>query len=72
MLGAHPDERAETWTAVEDVDDAYRRWFDDHACAAVVVRPDRYVYGSAPSATSLRYVLRSCLSDLRTDPIATT
>ncbi|WP_158263177.1 bifunctional 3-(3-hydroxy-phenyl)propionate/3-hydroxycinnamic acid hydroxylase [Amycolatopsis sp. CA-128772] len=64
VLGASADSEFEAGTAIDDVDDAYRRWFDEHACVAVVVRPDWYVYGSAASADSLGTLLRACVSDL--------
>lgn len=32
---------------VDDVEGTYRRWFDQLGCAAVMVRPDFYVYGTA-------------------------
>ena len=37
-----------------DIDGAYARWFDRHACDAVLVRPDHIVFGSGqgPDAAS--------------------
>lgn len=49
-------------TVVDDVDGTYESWFDDHACAAVVVRPDWYVYGSARTADALRELLSTHLA----------
>ncbi|MDT5137066.1 MAG: hypothetical protein QOD58_1328 [Mycobacterium sp.] len=37
---------------VVDVDGTYRRWFSENCWAAVAVRPDFYIYGTAVDATS--------------------
>jgi resorcinol 4-hydroxylase (NADPH) len=34
---------------VVDIDGAYTRWFDEHTCSVALVRPDFFVYGTAPS-----------------------
>jgi hypothetical protein len=34
------------------VDGTYRRWFSENCWAAVAVRPDFYIYGTAVDATS--------------------
>jgi 2-polyprenyl-6-methoxyphenol hydroxylase-like FAD-dependent oxidoreductase len=64
VLGDAACGRLEARTAVDDVDGAYQRWFAEHACTTVVVRPDWYVYGSAASEERLRTLVRSCLKDL--------
>ncbi|MEU3508263.1 bifunctional 3-(3-hydroxy-phenyl)propionate/3-hydroxycinnamic acid hydroxylase [Streptomyces longwoodensis] len=64
VLGDPFDSGPTADTTVGDVDGAYQQWFDEHACTAVVVRPDWYVYGSATSADSLRTLTHSCLRDL--------
>jgi 3-(3-hydroxy-phenyl)propionate hydroxylase/flavoprotein hydroxylase len=43
--------------AVADLDGVYGAWFDATGCAAVIVRPDHYVYGTAGSASELVGVL---------------
>lgn len=35
---------------LDDIEGTYARWFREHACGVVVVRPDWRVYGSAASA----------------------
>ncbi|WP_103338469.1 bifunctional 3-(3-hydroxy-phenyl)propionate/3-hydroxycinnamic acid hydroxylase MhpA [Amycolatopsis sp. CA-126428] len=62
VLGT-PTGPANPWPVVNDTDGAYRQWFDEHRCTAVIVRPDWYVYGSAAS-DSLRHLLAACLTDL--------
>jgi 3-(3-hydroxy-phenyl)propionate hydroxylase/flavoprotein hydroxylase len=47
-LGEYPG----TEGSVVDLDGSYRRWFADHGCVAVAVRPDFYVYGTAADAPS--------------------
>jgi hypothetical protein len=52
--------------AVIDVDGTYRRWFSEHRCVAVAVRPDFYVYGTAidtASALALVNELINVLAD---------
>ncbi|WP_410589301.1 bifunctional 3-(3-hydroxy-phenyl)propionate/3-hydroxycinnamic acid hydroxylase [Amycolatopsis sp. lyj-23] len=72
VLGAPANGEPGAVTAIDDVDGVYRRWLDEHACAAVVVRPDWYVYGSAVSAGSLGSLLRACVSGLYRRPGAGT
>lgn len=43
---------------------AYRAWFTDHNCVAVLVRPDFYVYGVAYEPSSLSALVESLLQDL--------
>jgi 3-(3-hydroxy-phenyl)propionate hydroxylase len=50
--------------AFDDVDGVYRQWFDINACAAVVVRPDAYVYASARSPAELTAILDGLLAGL--------
>ncbi len=68
VLGAPANSEPDAGTAIDDVDGVYHRWFDEHACAAVVVRPDWYVYSSAASADSVGTLLRACVSDLYRHP----
>ena len=35
---------------VRDVDGSYHRWFQEHQCTVVLVRPDFYVFGAGTSA----------------------
>jgi 2-polyprenyl-6-methoxyphenol hydroxylase-like FAD-dependent oxidoreductase len=43
--------------ALEDIDGTYGRWFADHGCAAAVVRPDWYLYGTAENGSQLTALL---------------
>ena len=59
---------------VVDVDGTYRRWFTDHGCVAVAVRPDFYVYGTAANITAARAVaieLVKALSGEMAEPATT-
>jgi flavoprotein hydroxylase len=38
---------------VEDVDGTYRSWFAEHRAAAVLQRPDFYLFGAAPTAADV-------------------
>jgi 3-(3-hydroxy-phenyl)propionate hydroxylase len=38
---------------VTETQDLFQRWFDEFGCAAVVIRPDRYVYGTARDGDEL-------------------
>lgn len=49
---------------VADVDGTYADWFDAHACDAVVVRPDWYVYGTATGAERLDALVGSLRTTL--------
>jgi 2-polyprenyl-6-methoxyphenol hydroxylase-like FAD-dependent oxidoreductase len=42
---------------LDDVEGTYANWFREHACAAIVVRPDWRVYGAASSAADLAALL---------------
>ncbi len=52
-------------TVIADVGDTYEQWFTDNACDAAVVRPDWYVFGSAPASRSLGELLVASLSHVR-------
>jgi 3-(3-hydroxy-phenyl)propionate hydroxylase len=43
--------------AVDDVDGAYRRWFDETGVAVVLQRPDFYVFGTAATADGARVLV---------------
>ncbi|MGN9842611.1 bifunctional 3-(3-hydroxy-phenyl)propionate/3-hydroxycinnamic acid hydroxylase MhpA [Nonomuraea sp. H19] len=49
---------------VADVDGTYRRWFAEHDCSAIAVRPDFYVFGTARDAAPARVLARELLSAL--------
>jgi len=49
-VGVHALSPVATPGALHDVDGTYRRWLAGHGAAAVVVRPDFYVYGTARDA----------------------
>jgi 2-polyprenyl-6-methoxyphenol hydroxylase-like FAD-dependent oxidoreductase len=56
-VGVHalsPAGGAATPGALHDVDGTYHRWLAGHGAAAVVVRPDFYVYGTARDAAGAR------------------
>jgi 3-(3-hydroxy-phenyl)propionate hydroxylase/flavoprotein hydroxylase len=53
-----------------DVEGTYRGWFAELGCAAVVVRPDFYVYGTATDADSLRALVAELLTTLGDDRAA--
>ena len=42
---------------IEDLDGRYKAWLDELDCAAVLCRPDFYVYGGARDAAELNAVL---------------
>jgi hypothetical protein len=42
---------------VADVDGTYRAWFAEHGVAAVLQRPDFYLFGSAPTAADVASLL---------------
>jgi 3-(3-hydroxy-phenyl)propionate hydroxylase len=52
---------------LEEVDGILAQWFEKHACAAALVRPDHYVYGVAASAGELEHQLAAMGSALRKD-----
>ncbi|TMR94794.1 bifunctional 3-(3-hydroxy-phenyl)propionate/3-hydroxycinnamic acid hydroxylase [Nonomuraea basaltis] len=49
---------------VSDVDGTYREWFAEHDCAAVAVRPDFYVYGTARDAAAALDLARELVGAL--------
>jgi 3-(3-hydroxy-phenyl)propionate hydroxylase/flavoprotein hydroxylase len=49
---------------VVDVDGTYRRWFAEHGWAAVAVRPDFYVYGTAVDRSGTRALADELLESL--------
>ncbi|WP_434599012.1 bifunctional 3-(3-hydroxy-phenyl)propionate/3-hydroxycinnamic acid hydroxylase [Streptomyces sp. A5-4] len=44
--------------AVQDLDDAYARWFEEHDCEAFLARPDFYVYAAGDHTDVPRFVAR--------------
>lgn len=44
---------------VQDVDGAYRRWFDQFGGPAILVRPDFYIYGSGEASEIVRDLMAS-------------
>jgi 2-polyprenyl-6-methoxyphenol hydroxylase-like FAD-dependent oxidoreductase len=48
----------------EDVDGRLEAFLDQHGWAAMIVRPDFYVYGGAADAAGLNHLLRELLTDL--------
>lgn len=50
---------------VEDLDGRLEAFLDQHGWAAVIVRPDFYVYGGAADATALENLVRDLLTHLR-------
>lgn len=57
---------------VADVDGRLTAWLADHSVHAVLVRPDFYVFGSAPSATALPELLDDLRSQLQLTSTSTT
>jgi len=51
--------------AVTEVDNLFGEWMRKNAAAAVVVRPDRYVYGAAGDAAELNMLVEHLLQNLR-------
>lgn len=47
---------------LDDIDGTFARWFREHACVAVVVRPDWHVYGGASSAIELQPLLQEAFA----------
>jgi hypothetical protein len=50
---------------VEDLDGRLEAFLDHHGWAAVIVRPDFYIYGGAADATALENLVRDLLTHLR-------
>jgi len=44
---------------VEDIDGAYRRWFEAMGCRTVLIRPDFYIYGSGDASSMIRALRQS-------------
>ena len=57
VIPAHADE-------LIDVQGTYRRWFDERGVCAVAVRPDFYVYGTAPDLAATATLVAEVESDL--------
>jgi 2-polyprenyl-6-methoxyphenol hydroxylase-like FAD-dependent oxidoreductase len=53
---------------LHDVDDVYAAWFATSSCAAAVVRPDWYVYGTARDKHELSEVLERLSRSLQPPP----
>jgi 2-polyprenyl-6-methoxyphenol hydroxylase-like FAD-dependent oxidoreductase len=51
-----------------DLSGAYRAWFREHDCVAVLVRPDFYVYGVALEASDAPALLQALINDLKLAP----
>jgi 3-(3-hydroxy-phenyl)propionate hydroxylase len=61
--GNSPNQSAHHGTlAFEEVGDRFRNWLDSTGARAAVVRPDRYVYGTARNAGELRRLVRPLLT----------
>jgi 3-(3-hydroxy-phenyl)propionate hydroxylase len=50
---------------IEDVDEALRAWLDDLGARAALIRPDRYLFGAAPSADDLPGLVDQLSAKLR-------
>ena len=50
---------------LEDVDGTYAQWFREHDCAAAVMRPDWYLYGTAKDGAELSALLDTLTQSLR-------
>jgi 3-(3-hydroxy-phenyl)propionate hydroxylase len=60
--GTSPNQSARHGTlAFEEVGERFRDWLDSIGARAAVIRPDRYVYGTARNAGELRRLLRTLL-----------
>jgi len=51
-------------TEIVDIDGVYESWFGSHDCAAAVIRPDWYLYGTASTSGELTGVLSELESRL--------
>lgn len=72
-IGAHlvtvTSEGADGNGAVVDLEGRYAGWFEDAGVEAIVVRPDFYVYGTAPTMGELPRLVSSLVSSLgRAEP----
>ena len=54
--------------ALEDLEGAYEGWFAARSCAAAVVRPDWYVYGTARDGAGLAVLLDQLARSLHPQP----
>jgi 3-(3-hydroxy-phenyl)propionate hydroxylase len=63
LLGSGP--AAAGVLCVAEADGVLARWFERHACAAAIVRPDHYVYGVAADAAELAAQLASLAAALQ-------
>jgi 3-(3-hydroxy-phenyl)propionate hydroxylase len=53
--------------AVSEADGLFTGWMRQNAVAAVIVRPDRYIYGAAENADQLNRLVLQLLGDLRAE-----
>lgn len=52
-----------------DVDQRYRRWFEELAADAVLVRPDFYLYDTARTDAGVRLMVRRFLAEMKGTPV---
>lgn len=55
---------------VDDVQGAYRKWFDELGAVAVLIRPDFYVYASARDSCELESILLALHQGLTSPEVA--
>ncbi|MFC9502823.1 bifunctional 3-(3-hydroxy-phenyl)propionate/3-hydroxycinnamic acid hydroxylase [Streptomyces sp. NPDC057002] len=55
---------------VADLDDVYGTWFDENRCAAVLWRPDFYIFGTADSTEGVSALLQRLASVIQPTPPA--
>jgi 3-(3-hydroxy-phenyl)propionate hydroxylase len=59
-----PDFRATDLAALAETDGVLATWFDRNACAAALVRPDHYVFGTARDPASVPALLAEAAAAL--------